>query len=257
MIAYAIYDMTAAESGNLPEISILPIKSLKIKVGWPLFLVLIILAGFGGISVYFYSHYQHAQELLRDPAAAAQEETRLLVEKIDRHILVPKGETPIIAKVTDTKQLAGNPFFAQAQTGDVMVIFSQAKKAILYRPGTDRIVNILSLNPEPSVAGTSTASAQMQSATLTIYNSTMTAGLASVAERKITAQIDQIKITDKANSKINNYAKSVVVVLNPGAKDLGTKLADMIKAEIGSNLPTGETKPNTDLLLILGTDFKP
>jgi hypothetical protein len=248
--------MTEVKSDNLSEDSLSPKKGLNIKMGWPLILVLVVLVGLGGASFYFYSRYQHAQRLLKDPAAAAQEETRVLVEKVARHILLPKGETPTIAKVTDAKQLADNPFFAQAQTGDVVMIFLKAKKVVLFRPDADRIVNIGPFNSEPSVAGTSSATMQLQTARLTIYNGTQTAGLASVAEKKIKGELADVQTVSKLNSK-GTYTKTRVVVLTPEAQTLGAQLADMFKTEVTSVMPLGEAKPESELLLIVGQDFQP
>ena len=249
--------MTDTESGKLPVDSLTVKKGLKIKMGWPLIVVLVIMVVLGGASIYFYSNYQKAQELLRNPTAAAQEEIRALTEKVGRHFQLPGGEEPTVATVSDTSKLAGQPFFAKAETGDKVLIFTQAGKAILYRPEIDKIIEVTQVNLQPTVAGTSTASAQLQTATLAIYNSTNTAGLASVAEKTIKAQVEQIQTLVKANSKKDNYAKTVVIILNQGAQSLGAKLADTVKADVSAIVPAGETKPNTDLLLILGEDFKP
>jgi hypothetical protein len=229
----------------------------RVKIGLLITLLVVVVGGLGGAGVYFYNQYQRARTLLKDPAAAAKEETRILVERVSRHMLLNTQETPIVAKVTDANQLAQNPFFANAQTGDVMLVFQEANRAVLFRPEADRIVNIVSpLNTRPEVAGTASAVMQMTSAKLAIYNSTNTSGLASVAERKIKAQTDQIRVLAKLNSN-NNYKETRVVVLNPEAQTLGTRLMEMFKAEITFSLPAGEAKPDADLLLILGTDYKP
>jgi hypothetical protein len=81
-------------------------------------------------------------------------------------------------------------------------------------------------------------------------------GLASVAENKIKSESDSIQTVTKLNSE-GSYEKSTVVVLVPEARDLGTKLAEIIGAEMTAEMPSGETKPDTDLLLIVGRDFQP
>lgn len=229
----------------------------KYKKGILIGLGILVAGAIGGTGFYYFRQYQHAQVLLHNPTAAAQEEIRALTEKVGRHIQLPGNETPTVATVSDTSKLAGQPFFAKAETGDRVLIFTQTGKAILYRPEIDKIIEVAPVNLQPDVAGTSTASAQLLTATLAIYNSTSTAGLASVAEKKIKALTEQIQVTSKANSKKDNYAKTMVIVLNQNAGSLGAKLAEMVKAEVSAVVPDGETKPNTDLLLILGEDFKP
>jgi hypothetical protein len=229
---------------------------MKIKLVLPVVIVVVVLVVLGGVSMYFYSRYQHVQKLLKDPAAASKEEVSMLVGKVSRHILLPANESPQIAKVTDPAQLKSNQFFAQSQAGDVVLIYTQSQKAILFRPTTDRIIEVAPATLPSEVAGTSSAVMQTQSAKLTIYNSTQTGGLASVAEKKINGQLANIQTTGKFNSK-TSYPKSVVVILTPEVKDLGTKLAELFNADINSVVPAGEEKPNTELLLIVGEDFKP
>lgn len=49
-------------------------------------------------------------------------------------------ETPTIATVSDITKLQGQPFFAKAQNGDKVYVYSNAKKAILYRPSENKII---------------------------------------------------------------------------------------------------------------------
>lgn len=225
-------------------------------MGLPLVGVVAVLLVLGGASLYFYARYSHAQRLLKDPTAAAGEEISALTKKVGRHIELPDNEVPTVATVSDTSKLADQPFFAKAQVGDKVLIYTQAGKAILFRPGANKIIEVMVVNLGPAVAGTSSATAQAQSAKLTIYNGTQTAGLASVAERKIKGALNSIQTTAKLNSA-SSFDKSVVVVLTPEAQSLGTKLAELFQAGITTAVPAGEAKPNTELLLILGQDYRP
>ena len=214
----------------------------------------------GGVGFYFYSQNQHAQNLLKDPAAAAQEEISSLRNKVGRHIQLPQEETPTVATVSDKSKLEGQAFFANAQTGDKVLIFSKAGKAILFRPEIDKIIEVAPVNLQPEVAGTESAvqmPEQLKEVTLTILNSTSTAGLASVAEKAIIGQSDAFKVQKKANAKKDNYDTSVVIVLKPEANELARKLAEMVGVKMTTSSLGGEDNPETDLLLILGTDYKP
>lgn len=75
-----------------------------------------------------------------------------LVAKIGTLIELPAGEEPTIATVTDKTKLTDQPFFASAQNGDVVLIYTHAKKAYLYRPGSNKILDVAPVNfPTPTV----------------------------------------------------------------------------------------------------------
>jgi hypothetical protein len=208
------------------------------------------------VGFYFYGKYQETQALLKNPSLAAQEEISRLVKQVASHMILPGEETPTVATVSDTSKLAGQPFFAKAKTGDKVLIFARDGKAILFRPDVNRIIEVTSVNLEQNVAGASTVSAQLASAKLAIYNGTQTSGLASKAEAKIKTDLPMIETVVKTNSQ-GDYPKTWLIVLNTQAKDLGAKLAETFRAEVKVDLPTGEAKPEADLLLVLGEDYKP
>ena len=60
--------------------------------------------------------------------------------------MLPTGETPTIATVTDASKLKDQAFFTNAVTGDKVLIYTNAKKAFLYRPSTNKIINIAPVN---------------------------------------------------------------------------------------------------------------
>jgi hypothetical protein len=99
-----------------------------------------------GSSIYFYTKYQDTQNKLNHPELSANKTSSELVKKVSAHVLLPQGEQPTVAKVSDVSKLASQTFFAGAQNGDQVLIYAKAKKAILYRPSVDRVVNISSLN---------------------------------------------------------------------------------------------------------------
>lgn len=82
----------------------------------------------------------------QNPQAIAQKEIASLVEKVSKLIVLPEGETPTVATVSDPEALKDQAFFAQAQKGDKVLIYSQAKKAILYSVSLNKILNVAPLN---------------------------------------------------------------------------------------------------------------
>jgi hypothetical protein len=63
-----------------------------------------------------------------------------LIRDVGKLVDLPANETPSIMTVTDLGPLAGQTFFSNAQIGDKVLIYSQSKRAILYRPDEKRII---------------------------------------------------------------------------------------------------------------------
>ncbi len=120
----------------------------------------------GGTTFYFYKNSKLSQP--NQSPAADQAETKALVEKVGRLIVLPEGEVPTVATITDPGALKNQAFFVDAKQGYKVLIFNVAKKAILYDPVANKIVNVAPLNidgkkevtpvtaPEPTSAPTTT-----------------------------------------------------------------------------------------------------
>lgn len=51
-------------------------------------------------------------------------------------------EKPSVAQVGDKSKLAGQPFFTNAEKGDYILIYPNARIALIYRLSTNRVINI-------------------------------------------------------------------------------------------------------------------
>ncbi len=80
-----------------------------------------------------------------DPGAATQKEIKKLTARIGGFMELPAGEQPTLATVADQEKLKGQEFFTHAQNGDKLLIYPKAKKAILYRPSTGKIIEVTNL----------------------------------------------------------------------------------------------------------------
>ena len=107
----------------------------------PLILGVLLVAA-AGAALYYWRQYA---DIKQNPEKISQQEVMRLVSLIGRHLILPEGETPTIATVTDPDRLKGKPFFAHAKQGDKVLIYATAKKAILYDPAADRIVEVAPL----------------------------------------------------------------------------------------------------------------
>jgi len=113
-------------------------------------ITLLILAVAVAAAVFFWGKYndsqKQVQKLSNSPTNTAQQQTKDLITSIGKLTDLPTGETPTVATVTDITKLAGQPFFANAKNGDKVLIYTQAKEAYLYRPSTNKIINIAPVN---------------------------------------------------------------------------------------------------------------
>lgn len=111
--------------------------------GLILYLLMAAILVVAGFATYF---WYDASALRKNPQKATQEETRKLLANISELIVLPEGETPTIATVTDPERLKDQPFFARAKTGDKVLIYTNARKAILYSPTQNKIVEVAPIN---------------------------------------------------------------------------------------------------------------
>lgn len=95
------------------------------------------------LSGYF---YLQVRTLSKNPQAIAQKETDDIVAKVSKLAVLPEGETPTIATVSDPEALKDQAFFANAVKGDKVLIYAQAKKAFLYSVTMDKILDVAPLN---------------------------------------------------------------------------------------------------------------
>ncbi|MCL4353136.1 hypothetical protein M1615_01535 [Patescibacteria group bacterium] len=98
-----------------------------------------------GFAFYSRLRYQKSREFSQSPKEAARLEKQAILPKLSRLIKLPEGEQPLIATVVHASKLRQEPFFKDARNGDKIVIYMKARKAILYRPGENKIINFSSL----------------------------------------------------------------------------------------------------------------
>ncbi len=99
----------------------------------------IIVLALGGTAYYFWWRLSKVEQ---NPNQTASEQTRTIIEKVGRLMVLPTDEEPTIASVSDLNSLKNQPFFTHAQVGDKVLIYYKAKKAILYNPTADKIVEV-------------------------------------------------------------------------------------------------------------------
>lgn len=133
-------------------------------------LILITLV-FGGAAYYFY-----VQSTTLEPAVPKNTDTdaKALIGKVGQLILLPEDETPTVATVADPEALRNQPFFANAKRGDRVLFYPIARRAVLYDPVQDKIIEIAPLNSIEQPGATPSLSATSSGATPTAESASST-----------------------------------------------------------------------------------
>ena len=121
--------------------------------------VLLLLASLG-VAGYYYRQFEN---LKKNPNKTAQDETKAVIDAVGKLIVLPTGEDPTVATVTDPSKLKDQTFFAHAQVGDKVLVYTTARRAILYSPTLNKIIEVAPINigentttPQPQVSGSGT-----------------------------------------------------------------------------------------------------
>ncbi len=206
-------------------------------------------------SIYFYLQYRGAQERLQNPSEAAKEDNKKLIGDISKLMILPTDEDPTIAVVSDVSKLTNQPFFANAKNGDKVLIYTKARKAILYRPDANKIIEVGPVNigtPSAQLSPTPSATEQM---TLVLRNGTSTIGATQKVEDRLKTTVTNLAVTDRQNAANKDYTTTIVVDVRGDKGTTAQQIATAIGAAVGP-LPSDEQAPNADFLIIVGADKK-
>jgi hypothetical protein len=195
---------------------------------------------------YSYMLYQKTQadiQIFRDdPQAAARAEASRLKEEVSELMALPEKEEPTVATITDDNKLKDQPFFSKAEKGDKVLVYSEARKAILYRPSVQKVIDVATINPNTLGLTSKVA----------LYNGTSSSNVVSSAKSQL-KQLDTVEIVTESNAKRQDYKKTLVIDLTGNRKQAAEDIAKLLKGQV-SSLPEGETKPNAHILVILGSE---
>lgn len=193
---------------------------------------IIALISFAGAAGFFYMKYQDTKDA--SPEKLQQAQVDQTISEVAKLYTLPGNEKPDVATVKDKEALKKQyPFFDQAENDDVVLIYKEAKIAILYRPATKKLVKVGPVNVESGVAIRTVGSDSERAAVeklLTDGKLTFTSGGASKTQLSGITVVD-VKGTNGEQAK---------------------KLAEIVKGNVGT-LPEGEDKPSdVDLLILIG-----
>ena len=204
--------------------------------------------------IYFYSRYKNAATQSTSP----ESEAAALVKKVGQIIVLPAGEMPTIATVTDVNKVKSQPFFYNAANGDKALIYIKAKKAFLYRPSANKIIEVMSINIESSSAAKTATVTQstppptsVSKIKIAIYNGTKVEGFSSLSKETIIEKIPEAEVVTVGNA-LGDYQGTEIVDIAGTHSDIVHKLQSIFAGEITDTLPKGEASAGADIVVLLG-----
>lgn len=219
--------------------------------------LLIIFGGVGGVIKLSKENQRlktEIQVLKEDPNKIAKEETAKVVALVGKLVILPEGEEPVMATVTDKEKLKDQPVFAKAENGDKVLIYSIAQKAYIYNPTKNVIVDVVPVNiGDGSI--TITGTDINNPLKVVLVNGTKTAGLTNTLEQRIKdKKVLGISVTAKSTAKTSDYQKTLVIDLTGKWGSQATQLAQLVGGEVATQ--SAEDRPAADLMVIVGSNFK-
>lgn len=106
------------------------------------FVLVLIAVGSSGFGIYYYFQYRSLTSRIQNPGLEAKE----VLAKVGKLIDLPEGEEPTIATVNDAEAIRSQPFFTKAQNGYRVIIYTNARMAILFDETNNKIINVGTIN---------------------------------------------------------------------------------------------------------------
>lgn len=104
-------------------------------------LLIVVFVAVTGLAVYFRIQ---VNDLRKHPEKITQSEVTDIVSKVGKLIELP-DEKPTLATIADPNKLKDQPFFAKAKVGDKLLIYPNNRKAILYDPINNKLIEVAPL----------------------------------------------------------------------------------------------------------------
>lgn len=223
-------------------------RDKKIIAG--LIVVIILVLAAGG---FMYYQYQKTASELKKVKTQAQtssqnakdDEIKKIVAEVAKLARLPENEIPSVATITDVSKLKDQPFFKDAKNGDILLVFNNSGKAILYDPKEKKIVDITILSSTPSFN---------QQFKVVIRNGTKTPNLAGKLEEELKKALGVVNVVAKENAQKPTYETTQVFIINQAATEFASNVAKILNAQV-VDFPSDEPKPaDADILIIIGKD---
>jgi len=232
----------------------------KDKKGSGLLVFLLTIMVFVGLfgSIYFYYKYNQVKN---NPEVVSQKEVNDVVKSVSKLMILPSEEVPSVATVLDKEKLSNQPFFSNVENGDKLLIFPKAMQAIIYRPGSNKIIKVGPIFIDSAQEGIDTDGTSEETSlnvdtpkdTLKIayYNGTSIPNLSAQTESVVQLNHANYSTELVTNASKQDYKKNLVIDLSGTHSTEASNLAKLLNAEVVV-LPEAEVRPEADILIISG-----
>lgn len=230
-------------------------KNKKVAFSLWLLAFVILLIGFVWALVNYYQTKSQLEKL-STPAGQqelAKQETEAIVAKVKKLIVLPTNEQPTIATITDAASIAKEqPFYQNAHNGDKVLIYVQAKKAIIYDAVNDILVNVGPVFIDNSNAQ-QTASVEANTLSVEVRNGSLVKGAATTLSDELKKDVN-INVVGVENAVNDKYQGNLIVDLSKGLKSdlVATLKAKFPEVGIVEALPEGEAITTAEVVVIVG-----
>lgn len=194
------------------------------------------------------------------PEAKAAKELAAAVSGVSDLMILPEGDQPVLATITDAKALiAQQTFFAGSVNGDKLLLFPKNMKAVIWSPSRNKIVNAGPIEQTTNSKQLTTDNVQQATVaapsvlSVEIRNGTSKSGLATKTAEKIGSQAGY-SVVKVASASKKDYAKTVVFssAKDDSKKQMASALAGELGGDIIQTIPNSEKGTDADILVILG-----
>ncbi len=104
-----------------------------------LILIIILLLAFA----IFKKFYNPIDESNKKTDQLSEKQVASIVKKISKLIVVPSDEKPMIVPILNADELiAEQRFYIGSEDGDYVIVYPNAKKAIIYRESENKLINV-------------------------------------------------------------------------------------------------------------------
>lgn len=224
---------------------------------WRIFVGLFVLMLIGLAIAYWQTRQRLLTSLTPDGQLAyAEKEAGQVLSELSLLAILP-DEEPVVATVVGAETLRSeSDFYRDAQDGDKLVMFPQAKRVYLYRPGLRRLVNVGPLTLEGEAGGGERVAAptltaeQRAATTIEVWNGTPTAGEANRVRDLLREQ--GYTITQTGNTQADYTQNQIILLGGADHQSVADILTTQLQGLQSTNIPTGENASSADILIILG-----
>lgn len=202
----------------------------------PAVLVVIIcaLAAFGGV---YFKKYQDLKNNPADPTQLAQAQNDKTIEEVAKLYKLPEGEEPTIFTVVDTEKLREQyPALSSAEQDDKVLLYTEAKIAIVYRPKDNKVVSVVNVTISQKVAVRIVGAQALRDAT----------------KQTLSQLADVIELKGEVDAKT---APTVTTVVDLSGKqgELAKQISAALSGSTVGSLPAGEDVPtDVEIVIVVG-----